>query len=95
MIEAHYKMSILREKACAGVAEKKGLGAEGRLLRVAALATRITSVLLSTNWSECYLNCSSRMVDSRVCGCFLLIRELALAESTSLPYFFDYFLEAI
>lgn len=54
MIEAHHNKSICREKACAGVAARKGFGAEEFLLRKEILATRIRSVLLSQS-AECYL----------------------------------------
>ena len=47
MIEAHYKMSIRRERACAGVAAEKGLGAEGQFGARLFLALRKTSVVLS------------------------------------------------
>ena len=52
MIEAHYKMSILREKACAGVAVEKGLGAEGQFGVKLFLALRKISVLLSQKCGE-------------------------------------------
>lgn len=47
MIEAHYKMSIRRVKACAGVAAEKGLGAEGRSCARSFLALRKISAMLS------------------------------------------------
>ena len=52
MIEAHYKMSILREKACAGVAAEKGLGAEGQFGAKLFLALRKISVMLSQKCGE-------------------------------------------
>jgi hypothetical protein len=53
MIEAHYKMSIQRVKAGAGVALEKGLGAEGRKKRAQpSLALRKISVVLSQQCGE-------------------------------------------
>ena len=52
MIEAHYKMSIRRVKAGAGVAAKKGLGAEGRSCARPFLALRKISVVLSQKCGE-------------------------------------------
>ena len=52
MIEAHYKMSIRRVKACAGVATEKGLGAEGQFCVRLFLALRKISVMLSQQCGE-------------------------------------------
>ena len=52
MIEAHYKMSIQRVKACAGVAVEKGLGAEGRFCARSILALRKISAMLSQKCGE-------------------------------------------
>ena len=52
MIEAHYKMSIRRVKACAGVAVEKGLGAEGQFGAKLFLALRRISVMLSQKCGE-------------------------------------------
>ncbi len=45
-------MSILREKACAGVAVEKGLGAEGQFGAKLFLALRKISVMLSQKCGE-------------------------------------------
>ena len=52
MIEAHYKMSIRRERACAGVAAEKGLGAEGQFGAKLFLALRKISAVLSQKCGE-------------------------------------------
>ena len=52
MIEAHHKKSIRRERACAGVAAEKGLGAEGRGSANPFLALRKISAVLSQKCGE-------------------------------------------
>ncbi|MBQ8407328.1 MAG: hypothetical protein IJY39_00540 [Clostridia bacterium] len=90
MIEAHLKKSIFRGKACAGVAKKKGFGAEGLPLRMGILATRRISVLLSPLGgvlSELFV--FSGTEGSRGSGCFLLkvTRRNTAAEIAHLCHF--------
>lgn len=82
MIEAHQNKSICREKARAGVAAKKGFGAEDLPRRRGVLATRITSVLLSQICGVLSVRCQFDE-DSRVNGCFLLKSARVEARSSA------------
>ena len=60
MIEAHRKRSMFRVKAGAGIAKRKGLGAEelGVRFRVSGNSDKIRFAV-DRGRSECYLNCSA------------------------------------
>ena len=90
MIEAHLNIIIRREKACAGVAAVKGLGAEDLPRRAGRSGNSDNIRFAVAFFAECYLlPFDIRIVsDSRVNGCFLLDRDIAAAEVLDVSAFF-------